>query len=208
MRSQVWSGIVADDPTKDGQDPSGSQGQDSGANSKSDAEKKTRDASNDASSGDNGKTDSGDNGKSDDPRDQEIAKLRRESANYRTQLRDVQGKLQEHENAKLSESERATKRIQGLEKERDETKSALRVAELKSAAAAAGAQDAEAVARLAPDDEGDAAEAVKFVREKYPVLFRPRGSADGGERSAGGSSQTGVSDAFRAAARASKQGRR
>ncbi|HVL82619.1 MAG TPA: hypothetical protein VM840_13605 [Actinomycetota bacterium] len=110
---------------------------------------------------------------------------------------ELEAKLAEHENARLSDQERMSKRLKELETEREtweRERREIRVAQaLTSAAAAAGALYPEDVARLADpstlefSDDGrpsNAEAVVEKFRERRPELFRPRGpgSADGGPR--------------------------
>lgn len=111
----------------------------------------------------------------------ELKKVRREAAGYRV-------KLKEHEDAKLSETEKATQRIKELEDQVSSLQAKERQAAFQAtiarAATKAGAIDPEAIALIAPLPEGDEFDADKLVgqiKQQRPRLFAgAAGSADGG----------------------------
>lgn len=114
----------------------------------------------------------------------EVKALRDEAAAHRRKLRDAEARLKELDDAKLSEGEKLAARLKELEEQNARLARTTRLAEVKAAAAAAGAHNPAAVARLIDEDAEDVGKALESLRKSDAYLFaRPgAGSADGGTR--------------------------
>lgn len=111
----------------------------------------------------------------------EIKKLRKEAASYRTRLRELETAEEQRQAATLSEQEKLAKQAAKLQQERDALATELRTERAKAAIArAAGTlgMDAElaeslALPRLEYDDEGKPTNADKVLKAllgQYPYL--------------------------------------
>jgi transposase len=122
-----------------------------------------------------------------------VRTLRKENANWRKKAEAAEAKVQEHEQAKLSETEKLTARLTELEQGHQGAQTALQEARLENAvlvaAHKAGAVDTDAVYRLLDregvefDSQGrphGVEAAVKALLKERPYLARTTGSADGG----------------------------
>lgn len=122
----------------------------------------------------------------------ELERARREAAKYRTQLRSVEQKLAEYEQAKLTDQEKLAKRAEEAEKRAAELEQRYRETVIENqiiaAAQRANVIDVEAVARLIDrsqltvDENGRAVnveEAVKALLKQKPYLL----AASGGQAS-------------------------
>lgn len=127
-----------------------------------------------------------------------------EAGKLRSELEAANAKLKEHENAKLSETERRDQRISELETENSGLKTDLadlqNARQIEEAATKANATNPAAVYRLIDHaaikvKDGkveNADELVADAAKKFPELFqggRPPGSADGGPRGPIGSGE-------------------
>jgi len=131
--------------------------------------------------------------------DAEKAALRKEAAKYRRELRAAEAKLREHEQAKLSETERLQQRVKELEGEVEQARKKAQTAALRShvsqAAGRLGFQNPTVAYRLLDldklefDDDDEPKNLDALLREllrSEPYLARA-GSADGGEGRRSGS---------------------
>jgi hypothetical protein len=125
----------------------------------------------------------------------QLKEVRSEAAKRRKENADLAAKLKEHEDAKLSETEKTTKRVGELEGENQTLKTRVKELSSQIIAAEAGALYPEAVARLREMEalEFDAAgvatnvDAVMApIKTKFAQMFRatqtPTGNGDGGAR--------------------------
>lgn len=123
----------------------------------------------------------------------ELARARQEAARYRNELRQAQTRVQEFEQAQMSEQERQQQRLQQLEAElqaeRDRARTVTLQAEVVSEASSLGFHNPKAAARLMDQDrvEYDAEGKPQNVKDLLtellraePYLGRGAGSADGG----------------------------
>lgn len=124
----------------------------------------------------------------------ELERTRREAANYRTRLREAEAKVRAHEDAQLSEMERAQREAreaaQREREAREELKAVRTRTEIERAATKLGIVDADAAARLLDQgtldfDERGALKNVEavlrdLVRERPYLLATRRPGADAG----------------------------
>lgn len=125
-----------------------------------------------------------------------IKPLKERNSELEALVADLQGKVKEHEDAKLSETEKLSNRVSELEAERsawERERQELRVGMLiEQAAVKAGAVHPEAIPRLVEladvqyDKDGTPKNIDKLIeqtRTQYPSLFgTQRGTFDGGVR--------------------------
>lgn len=120
----------------------------------------------------------------------ELARARSEAAKYRKELRDIQAKLKERDDADLSATQRLEREKNALAAEKAQLETKLRDASVQVIAAKVGvkADLADTVSSLIDWDEVDATEpkaiekAVKeLVKERPSLSSRPEG-LDGGRR--------------------------
>lgn len=125
--------------------------------------------------------------------------LRKEAASHRTRVRELEAKLKEHEDAKLSETEKLQKRVAELEAQAQAHGEERLRYEVMLAAEKLGIVDSDAAYRLLDRDsleDGKVEEALRKLAAAKPYLV---------SRSSGGSptnparSTTGSTDAFTAA---------
>lgn len=121
-----------------------------------------------------------------------VRKLRAEAADYRKKAKDNEARLKALEDEKLSDSEKREKALKEATERAEAAEKRAHQAEVRASAAAAGAVNPLAVARLIDPDVEDVEKAVSALKKSDPYLFsRPgAGSADGG---AGGAAPTGKS---------------
>ena len=141
---------------------------------------------------------------------EEVARLRREAAGYRTQLRETQAKLKEFEDSSKTDLQKSQDRVQELTE--DLTTMELRVR--RSMVAALGGDvgivkearvDAAELLDWSgipdPTDEKAVEKALrKLVQDKPYLLGQVPGGADGGAGGRNGGSTESMSDRIRAAA--------
>ena len=124
----------------------------------------------------------------------QLKEVRAEAARRRKNEDALQAKLKEHEDAKLSETEKTTKRVGELETTNQTLTNRIKELTAENIAAKAGAIDPDLIASKLKDqlEMGDdfvvtnADAAIAKLREKHPQQFRatttPSGGADQGAR--------------------------
>lgn len=140
---------------------------------------------------------------------EEVAKLRREAAGYRTQLRDAQAKIKEFEAASQTDLEKEQTKVKDLEAQIAEMEGRVRKSTVAVLAADVG---------IIPDARSDVAGMIDWenvdsadekavskalrdlVKEKPYLLGSVAGGADGGAGGGRGSSTQSMTDRIRAAA--------
>jgi hypothetical protein len=173
-------------PDGDGQGSTGSQG---------DEQATTTD---DGGTTQGGQTQGGSPGTEPFDRDRAMATIdaqRKSEKELQGALAAANARLKEYEDAKLSEQDRATKRIAELESERDTLATTLQDINtrgaIERAASAAGAMYPDAVARVVDRSalvfgkDGDITNMDAVMADtlkRYPALFGRNGSGDGGPR--------------------------
>lgn len=128
-------------------------------------------------------------------RDREAAALRKEAANYRTQLRAKEKELEELKKSQMTEQERRDAEYKSAIAENAQLKAQQRLTDGILAAAKAGALNPEAVAKLALSNavgdkvDADISDLVAGVKKEVPQLFgggeqqKRTGSINGGSTS-------------------------
>lgn len=144
-----------------------------------------------------------------------VRALRKEAAQYRTRLKELETRQQAEDNAKLTEQEKLQKRLKELEQQTESQTKALRTRtteyEVKLAAAQMGIVDPEAAWKLLDasslefDAEGKPKDIEKALRElvkvkTYLVGQRSAPNAGAGAGGTGGNPKTTMNDAIRRAA--------
>lgn len=122
-----------------------------------------------------------------------VKQLRAESAARGKQLKELQAKLTQFEEAQLTEQQKLSKRVEELAIENEKLNRAHRISKIEVAASRLGAIHADAIAKLVDDDVEDIDKAVEETKKRYPQLFRPTVGADAAAGNNGDNSIPGVS---------------
>lgn len=143
-----------------------------------------------------------------------VRALRKEAAQYRTRLKELETRQQADDNAKLTEQEKLQKRLKELEQQTESQTKALRSRtteyEVKLAAAQMGIVDPEAAWKLLDtsslefDADGKPKDVEKALREllktKTYLVGQRQPNAGAGAGGTGGNPKTTMNDAIRRAA--------
>lgn len=113
-------------------------------------------------------------------------RLQAEAKRHRLAAKDAADRLAALEGEKLTDAERAAKRLKELEDENLFLAAQARMAEVKAIAASEGARYPDAVARLVDDGDEDIGKAVRRLKREMPELFLVRGTAGTANGSASG----------------------